>query len=336
MTAHADAAARPTLAPLWTGYEGFRRMPDTAFRTAQGPLLSPSPVSPRGLPRPRRPSSSEGFARKNNRALVANHAIGSSTVSSPRSFGSMERQSTLVSKLEEVSLRIADAGTAISAMPTSATERGSGATRATLRLEAREDYGNISTADAFVVARSIRQPANPTAKNSQLKPPNVLTLRAVIRPKAPERRAFLIQRNLDIDELQIIASIRSSFRSKASRKPLPVPARWSSNDRRPSMGLPSPESGRSSRRTSHAPSYPGYDQLIRGPKTVPIHIDHVNSGFPALAALLRSGHVHNGDVIYLPVPHAESWLQTVRYVYTGEGELTAAMRENIKHLGGIA
>ena len=53
-----------------------------------------------------------------------------------------------------------------------------------------------------------------------------------------------------------------------------------------------------------------------------------------LAALLASGHVRRGDVVYLPMPHPEAWPQTVRYVYTGQGEPTRAVRENIVHLAG--
>lgn len=284
MTAHVNAVERPTLPPLWTGYEGFRHFPTTTFRTAHGPLLSPSPVSPRGLPSPRRPSTSEGYARKNSRALAANHAIIPSTVSSPSSYVSMEGQSPLVSKLEEVSLRLADAGTTDSSMPSPATERSVGAIRARHSLRPREDYGNISTADAFIIARSIRQPNGPAAdisrpfwksESAKSKPSHRLTLRAVIRPKAPGRQTFLIQRSLDIDELRAIASTRrpsykydrGTWPSKAGRRPLPVPAKWSSNDRRLSTGLSSPETERFSRRTSHAT---GYDKLIRDSKTVPI------------------------------------------------------------------
>jgi hypothetical protein len=58
------------------------------------------------------------------------------------------------------------------------------------------------------------------------------------------------------------------------------------------------------------------------------------SRLPALATLLTSGHIHMGDLIYLPMPHAESWPQTVRFIYTGEGELSTAMRENILYFGG--
>lgn len=285
MTAHVNTAGRPALAPLWTNYEGFSRFPTTAFRTAHGPLLSPSPVSPRGLPRP---SSAEGFVRKNNRASAANHATSPSTVSSPRSYVSMEIQSPLVSKLEEVSLRLTNAGT---------TERDVRAIRARQSLRPREDYGDISTADAFIVARSIRQPDGPAAETSRpfwksespkAKLSHRLTLRAVIRPKSPARKTFLIQRSLDIDELRAFASTSPSYASdqrswpsKAGRKPLPVPATWSLNERRPSTGLFSSESERHARRTSHPST--GYDKLIRDSKTVPIRM-----WSPTLSVLIPS------------------------------------------------
>lgn len=285
MTAHLNLAERPTLAPLWTNHESFRRLSTTAFRTAQGPLLSPSPVSPRGLPSPMRPSSSEGFAQKNYRASAANHAIIPSTVSSPRPFVSTGGQSPLVSKLEEASLRLADAGTTDSSMPSPHTERGVRAIRARHSLRTSEDHGSVSTPDAFIVARSIRRRNDSTTeaprpfwKSVSLgsKLSNRLTLRAVVRPKAPGRQTFLIQRNLNIDELRVIASIRSSSKPDRStwpcqggRKPLPVPAKWSSNDRRPSTRLSSPETERPSRRTSLSTAY---DKLIRDPKTVPIRM----------------------------------------------------------------
>lgn len=49
---------------------------------------------------------------------------------------------------------------------------------------------------------------------------------------------------------------------------------------------------------------------------------------------MLSGHVRTGDIIDLPMPHPEAWTQTVAYVYTGSGELTEAMKQNILHLGG--
>jgi hypothetical protein len=56
--------------------------------------------------------------------------------------------------------------------------------------------------------------------------------------------------------------------------------------------------------------------------------------FPALAALLYSGYIKARDIIDLPLPHPEAWVQTVAYVYTGQGELTEAIEENILYLGG--
>lgn len=49
---------------------------------------------------------------------------------------------------------------------------------------------------------------------------------------------------------------------------------------------------------------------------------------------MLSGHVKSGDTIALPMPHPEAWTQTVAYTYTGKGELTDAIKQNILHLGG--
>ncbi|KAI0457417.1 hypothetical protein F5B21DRAFT_93963 [Xylaria acuta] len=342
MTTHVNGAGRPNLAPLWTNYQ-LGRSPTTAFRAAQGPLLSPSPMSPGRLPSPMYSASSDGLARKKDRTLGSSrvHKVSSPSVSSPKLLASIEGQSPLVSKLEKVSLQL----TALK--PPLITQGDAGDNQTHHKLRPREDYGNAATADAFIIARSIRRNGSPTTSTShpfwedespKSKLPNRLTLRAIIRPKAPGRKTFLIQRNLDIDELRAAALITSSEQSdksaspsKTNRKPLPVPAKWSSNNRRPSAGLSSPQAERSSNIMSHSTDY---DKLVRDSKTVPIHTQYVTSALPALATLLTSGHIRSGDIVYLPVPHAESWSQTVRYVYTGEGELTVAMRENILYLGG--
>jgi len=47
-----------------------------------------------------------------------------------------------------------------------------------------------------------------------------------------------------------------------------------------------------------------------------------------------SGHINPGDLIDLPMPHPEAWLQTVALVYTGQGGVTSAIRDNISYLGG--
>ncbi|KAI0410109.1 hypothetical protein F4802DRAFT_14864 [Xylaria palmicola] len=348
MTNHANPQRRPNLAPLWTNYEGLSRLPSTAFRAAQAPLLSPSPMSPTTIPSPLYATPLDGLTRKRDRALMDSlgHKLSPSSVSSPKSLTSAtsaEGQSPLVSKLEEVSLHLTTSGS-----PTSA-QGDSGEGLARREPGTRDASGSATIANAFVIARSIRRQNSPTTRASRpfweedspsSKSPRRLTLRAIIRPKASGRQTFLIQRNLNIEELQATASISASSKShknvspsKAGRKPLPVPAKWSSSNRRLSNGLPAlPQLERSSKIVSHSTDY---EKLIRDPKTVPIHTQYALTYLPALATLLTSGHVRSGDIIYLPVPHAESWPQTVRYVYTGEGELTGAMRENIVYLGGV-
>ncbi|KAJ8113005.1 hypothetical protein ONZ43_g5257 [Nemania bipapillata] len=342
MTTHVNSQGRPALTPIWTNYEGLSHPAAAAFRTAQGPLLSPSPMSPGSVPSPKYSTSTQ----KKNRALLDApiHKISPSSISSPKPLVPIEGQSPLVSKLEKVSLQLVHATS-----PTSATEGDSEEAQARRALPPQEEYGNMATADAFVIARSLRRHNGPFTEDSRpfwesespvLTRNRRLALRAIIRPRALGRRTFLIQRNLDIDELRATVSAGASDNSnqnvspsKASRRPLPVPAKWSSNSKRPSTGLPSPQAERFSKKM---PTSLGYDKLIREPKTIPVHTHYAISRLPALAALLTSGHIHSGDVVYLPVPHAESWPQTVRYIYTGEGELTAAMRQNIIYLGGRA
>lgn len=49
---------------------------------------------------------------------------------------------------------------------------------------------------------------------------------------------------------------------------------------------------------------------------------------------MLSGHIRNGDFIDLPLPSPEAWVDTIAYVYTGQGEITPAMKENISFLAG--
>ncbi|KAI0880071.1 uncharacterized protein GGS22DRAFT_176097 [Annulohypoxylon maeteangense] len=207
-------------------------------------------------------------------------------------------------------------------------------------------YGNAKTADAFIIARSLRRRssdsltdiARPELVKATASAPmkNRLTVRAIVRPRALDRPSFLIQRNFDIDELRA-----------TTPDPTPKPQVRSPNEwRRPSLpsissrsGTPSPRSRRSSSVRSGAllrssTNSLDLDSLIRDAKAVPIHLKYVRVYLPVIAALLVSGHVHEGDIIYLPMPHAESWPQTAQYVYTGQGELTKAIRENILYLAG--
>jgi hypothetical protein len=51
---------------------------------------------------------------------------------------------------------------------------------------------------------------------------------------------------------------------------------------------------------------------------------------------MLSGHVRKGDSIDLPVPHPETWLDMISYIYTAQGEITTGMKENILYLAGNA
>lgn len=69
--------------------------------------------------------------------------------------------------------------------------------------------------------------------------------------------------------------------------------------------------------------------------TLATDIRYACAYLPVIAALVYSGHIKDPrDVIDLPMPHPEDWTRTVTYVYTGEGELTDKIRENILYLGG--
>jgi hypothetical protein len=49
---------------------------------------------------------------------------------------------------------------------------------------------------------------------------------------------------------------------------------------------------------------------------------------------MLSGHVRKADTIDLPVPNPEAWRDMIMYIYTGKGEITAGMEDNILFLGG--
>ncbi|KAL7620850.1 hypothetical protein AAE478_009848 [Parahypoxylon ruwenzoriense] len=204
-------------------------------------------------------------------------------------------------------------------------------------------YGNAKSADAFFIARSLRQHSHHSSTgtgqesrremgaplNQPQRASNRLTVRAIVRPRAIERPSFLIQRNFNIDEL---------------RATIPDPPRHSAyNGIQLNGSLHEPRSPARNRRSGSIRSStlirPGsstldFENLMRDAKAIPIHLKYAQAYLPVVAALLVSGHVREGDVIYLPMPHAEAWPQTALYVYTGQGELTEAVRENILYLAG--
>ncbi|KAK0762075.1 hypothetical protein N5P37_004876 [Trichoderma harzianum] len=71
------------------------------------------------------------------------------------------------------------------------------------------------------------------------------------------------------------------------------------------------------------------------PTIVPINVQYARAQLPALAAIIMSGRVRQGDMIDLALPHPQVWPETVAYVYTGEAQLlTEQTKENILYLGG--
>ncbi|KAI1655307.1 hypothetical protein F4813DRAFT_367479 [Daldinia decipiens] len=202
-------------------------------------------------------------------------------------------------------------------------------------------FGNSKMADAFIIARSLRQhscssPTSPAfVKSPAGAPPNKrLTVRAIVRPQSQDRPAFLIQRNFDIDQLRatipdppphIQANSGPDRQRSPSRSSASVPTQSS---RRRSSTVRSGALLRSDANTLDLES------LIRDARAIPMHLPYARAYLPVVAALLTSGHVREGDVVYLPMPHAEAWHQTVQYVYTGQAELTEEVRENILYLAG--
>ncbi|KAK6209126.1 hypothetical protein LQW54_006580 [Pestalotiopsis sp. IQ-011] len=215
-------------------------------------------------------------------------------------------------------------------------------------------YGNVETADAFVIARSLRRQSNPPMHNTggaglpKIVDPSQLTVRAIIKPKDVERPSFLIQRTFDLDALRAtIPDPMPRYHPLSQLPPLPLrvpvmPSSSSSSSSAARAALPTRPPlprRRSSIRSGELLSGRGrhgqdHEAFIRDVKAVPIHLKYARAHLPVLAALLASGHVREGDVVYLPLPHPEAWPHTVRYVYTGQGEVTAAMRENILYLAG--
>jgi hypothetical protein len=65
-------------------------------------------------------------------------------------------------------------------------------------------------------------------------------------------------------------------------------------------------------------------------------IEYALHYLPVLGALMLSGHVRKGDSIDLPIPRPEAWADVISYIYTGKGEITPAMREDILFLAGNA
>ncbi|EEY21250.1 conserved hypothetical protein [Verticillium alfalfae VaMs.102] len=180
-------------------------------------------------------------------------------------------------------------------------------------------YGDAKNADVFVNAVALRRTSDAStasehsnteetpqhSPNPGQQPRRHSVVRARVRPRNIDRKPFLIQREFDLTEL---------------RSTIPEPLRTQSTP-----GF----------RQGNFPTSVRESRALRASSTaVPVHLEYARAHLPVLAALIVSGHVREGDVIDLPLPHPEAWTNTVAYVYTGQGELTDAIRENILHLAG--
>ncbi|KAK4149970.1 hypothetical protein C8A00DRAFT_18424 [Chaetomidium leptoderma] len=193
-------------------------------------------------------------------------------------------------------------------------------------------FGNGPIADCFVSAAALRRHSDSSSadedaanKASPSGGRNQVTIRARVRPCALDRKPFVLERTFDMYELRATIPELS-----------PVSA---TSARRPSTELPSrsplPASRRRSSMAASAKHGPDLDRShVQSTNTVPIHIKYARAFFPVLAALLYSGHIRKGDIIDLPLPYPKVWAQTVVHAYTGQGELTEAIKQNILYLGG--
>jgi hypothetical protein len=193
-------------------------------------------------------------------------------------------------------------------------------------------FGNGASADCFVTAVALRRPSDASSGDEATTPTpegDKVTIRARVRPRALERKPFLLQRTFDMNELR--ATIPEPSPTHMPGTP--------TTPRRLSVDLLGRTSSSHSRRRSSIavkpePSPELDKSFLRGANAMPLHLPYARLYLPVLAALMLSGHVRQGDIIDVPLPHPEAWSQTVAYVYTGQGELTEAMKQNILYLGG--
>lgn len=107
-------------------------------------------------------------------------------------------------------------------------------------------FGNAAKADIFVAAVALRRSSEASAsgEDEEAKPSSTRTVRARVRPKALDRKPFLIQRSFDLSEVRSI---------------VPEPTSPSTMPRRPSLDLAARAAAQSSRRRSVSvtPQSPG-------------------------------------------------------------------------------
>ncbi|KAI1261379.1 hypothetical protein F5Y18DRAFT_202990 [Xylariaceae sp. FL1019] len=349
---------RPTLEPLWTRGHSTKASHTRYSPSAQ---LSASPISPGCLPSPLYPQFKDGMAMKErDQSLVRSLCHHAPSLSSPTSLlpqleqfsilppmNATQADSPLSPELPELS----SPGSSSASSETSDTDGSyydAGKTKhtndkfstigrrttlpapKTANPTRNQHVASQPSPDAYIIARSLRRPSTAPGSSPVARSPTQTTLRAVIRPKDPTKPVFLIQRTLDLNSLKSTSrQIASSPSSPTKRRPLPVlPRRGKAKAARAPRSVPATPTS--------AAGDKEYQSLIRDAKAVPVHLATL-SALPALTALLSSGHIHAGDVIYLAVPNADAFAATLRHVSMGKGgaeECSPAVMANISYLGG--
>ncbi|KAL2155204.1 hypothetical protein VTH82DRAFT_3880 [Thermothelomyces myriococcoides] len=204
-------------------------------------------------------------------------------------------------------------------------------TREALRAWDHLYLDNGAIADCFVAAFALRRhSANflTDQATSMTEEPSgggkKVTIRALVKPCDRNRKPYLLRREFDMDNLR--ATIP---------EPPPLPAGSRRSPVEHISQQPSPAIRRRSSTGGSARSTMDLSQpTVRNSYAMPIHRKYALAFFPVLAAILYSGLVAKGDIIEVPLPHPEVWARTVAYAYTGQEELTEAIKQNIMYLGG--
>src|SRR3569833_1995672 len=115
-------------------------------------------------------------------------------------------------------------------VPRQQQRRGSLLLRQQLRAWGHVYYGSATTADVFVAAAALRRPSAASssgedeAKMAAAPAPGRLTVRARVRPRALERKPFVIQRSFDVDALRATLPEASPTSPGAERQHAPAAA----------------------------------------------------------------------------------------------------------------
>ncbi|KAK0631644.1 hypothetical protein B0T14DRAFT_6736 [Immersiella caudata] len=286
-----------------------RRRHSYAVSPASPRAPAPTPVTdqmPRGLPAPYRSRHQTLAAESRSILLAGAPAAAQANRPSPAS----NRRHSLPSPLP---------------LPLPNSRRNSQQERAWLQAWGPVFLGDITDA-VFVSAVSLQYIDRFNGSSSGVKSPNStdkgpkpageMTIRALLRPNDNPTKLRRVSAKVNMDGLRATVPRLPSSPSAASPR-----------IRSSSFKLDSPAQERhfSTGSDVSAPSVKN---------TIPIHGHYAAFHLPLIAVLIFSGHVKTHDILEIPMPHPTVWKRTVEYVYTGRGEVTDPMKQNILYLGG--